>query len=147
MSKVIIGTESFGKGPMIVPTGVDDGNDFSLLCTLLFERLALHDHSTDGKPAALPRAAELKFLNPAISFVTDPVDARFFQCQLTLVIGSKAISMLEKNVDFYYLASGDADTIDNWVKFSPSYVVDTVDNTKVTVRGLPSNTIGLKVIG
>ena len=147
MSKVIIGTESFGKGPMIVPTGVDDGNEFSLLITQLLERLALHDHSTDGKPAALPRAAELKFLNPAISFIVDPVDNRFFQCQLTLVIGSKAISLLEKNVEFYYLASGDADTIDNWVKFSPSYVVDTVDNTKVTVRGLPSNTIGLKVIG
>ena len=145
MSKVISGTESFGKGPMYVPTGVDDGNKYSELVSAAIERLALHDHSTDGKPAALPKAAEIKFPSP--TFVADDLDARFYKCDLTLVSSTKAINMTEKNANFYYLPNGAADTITNWIKFSPSYTVDAVDQTKITVRGIPLNNIGLKVIG
>ena len=145
MSKVIIGTEDFGKGPMSVPTGVDDGNDFSAVIVNAIERLALHDHSTDGKPAALPKAAEIKVLAPA--FVTDDLDDRFFKANLTLVSGSKSINMTEKNVGFYYLPNGASDSIANWIKFSPSYSVDSVDQTKITIKGIPFNNVGLKVIG
>lgn len=145
MSKVIIGTESFGKGPMYVPTGVDDGNDFSSIVVNAIERLALHDHSTDGKPAALPKATEIKFLSPV--FTTDALDNRFYQSSLTLVSGSKSINMIEKNIGMFYLPNGSPDTISNWVKFYPSYVVDNVDQTKITVMGIPFNNVGLKVIG
>ena len=145
MSKVIIGTEDFGKGPMLVPTGVDDGNDFSAVIVNAIERLALHDHSTDGKPAALPKAAEIKVLAPA--FVADDLDGRFFKTDLTLVSGSKSINMTEKNVGFYYLPDGAPDAISDWIKFSPSYSVDAVNQTKITVRGIPFNNVGLKVIG
>ena len=145
MSKVISGTELFGKGPMYVPTGVDDGNKYSELISQALERLALHDHSTDGMPAALPRAAEIKFASPV--FVVDDLDARFYKCSLILSTPSKAINMTEKNASFYYLPNGAADTITNWIKFSPSYTVDAVDQTKITVRGIPLNNVGLKVIG
>ena len=145
MSREIDGTQSFGKGSMYVPTGVDDGNAFSAIIVETIERLALHDHSTDGKPAALPKAAEIKFLAP--SFVVDPSDSRLYDAELTLVSGSKSINMTEKNISIYYLPNGAADTISNWIKFNPSYVVDSVDQTKITVKGLPANNVGLKVIG
>lgn len=138
MSKEIEGTEDYGEGAMVIPTGVDFGGGFSSILNTILTRLALHDHSSDGAPAALPKSIYQDFLNAALTFTADGV---LYQTDLEFTDGLKVTS---KNLDFYYKDSSDPDTIVYWKKCYPEYGV--VDDTNITLRKLPLNTIDIKVI-
>ena len=138
MSKEIVGTDTYGKGAMILPTAVDFGNTSSKLYNDLLTRLALHDHSNDGAPVALPSSAAQKFPNASLTFTPN---GAFYSIAITF---ASTIKVPSKNLGFYFKASTDPDTSASWIRFYPSY--HATSDTAIVIDKFPLNTVDFMVV-
>ena len=138
MSKEIAGTQTYGGGAMILPTAVDFGNTSSKLYNDLLTRLALHDHSNDGAPVALPNSAAQKFPNASLTFTPNGV---FFDIVINF---ATTIKVSNKNLGFYFKDSTAPDVVASWVRIYPSY--SATSDTSITINKFPLNTVDFMVV-
>jgi len=139
MAKNVDGTSGYSNGPYEVPTGIDNGNDFSSIVTTAIKRLATHTHTNaDSAQAALPTKLEQKFEKATLLF--NVLGGLF-----TVTLIMTQITTVLKDLAYFYKLDAVADTPANWVRFYPTELHNINPNAvSITVN---RDDIDIKVIG